>query len=158
MEEEKEDSKLKLATITEEEQSLESELAALEARQQQGAASLARHCDDMDMKIAATQTDLVRGRAALRELQEFLDDIRVEQKQRRLLLKEAYSENASQLQEELEGLEMQQLQLQIELDDEQNKLKADEVLLKRYKEHKLELQARVERGGELFFKINFWAE
>jgi len=146
VEEEKEDSKLKLATITEEEQSLESELAALEARQQQGAASLARHCDDMDMKIAATQTDLVRGRAALRELQEFLDDIRVEQKQRRLLLKEAYSENASQLQEELEGLEMQQLQLQIELDDEQNKLKADEVLLKRYKEHKLELQARVERG------------
>ena len=149
--EEEEDGKAKLAAIAEEVEGLEGELEELESRQHEGAASLARHCDDIDMKIAATKRDFLQSRDARRELQGFADDIRAEQKRRQLQLvgarADADEDEESQLQEELEELEMQQLQLQIELDDVEKKRKADEVLLNRYKEHKSELQARVARGG-----------
>lgn len=151
VEEAEKEKQVQSTAIAEEQQRLEEELAALETRQQQGSASLARHCDDIDMKISSTQGDLTTSRNARQELQRFADDIQTGQRRRKQQLKDADSSAALVLREELEELEMQQLQLQIELDDIEKKIKADSVLLKRYREHKTELQARVQRGGEHFF-------
>lgn len=139
MAEEREGERKKYAELTAEARVLREELEALEELRARGEESLARHCSDMDAKIAAAQRDLARSQDDKQELQDFLDDVRAEQQQH---------QGDRQLQHDsLEELEMQQLQLQIEIDDVDKKIKKTEVLLSRYGEHKSELLARISRGG-----------
>lgn len=134
--------------MAEETQALREELAGLEARREQGAMGLARHCEDMARKISSVQQDQALGRDSLRELQRCADDLMVMQRQKRAEQEGAVREVARELHEELEALEEQLLQKQIQMDDADRKLRDLDVMLGRCVEHQAELRARLERGGK----------
>ena len=143
-----EDCRRKYASLSEEECSLQEELEVLLERKRKGEAGLAKLCDEMDAKIKTTQEDLRKSEAIQLELLEYMDFISSEKEVKQEQL-QRQGERVPSLAESLEELDMQQLQLQVEIDDINGKMKKHKVLLHRYEEHKLELQARIEKGGEI---------